>query len=101
VGQWLQEGDLVITETGTSNYGIRETIFPRRVQAICQPLWSSIGYATAACQGAALAAKELGIERTILFTGEGSFQLSGQELSTLVFLYFTFDLIARRHDDST
>ncbi|KAI9792953.1 MAG: Pyruvate decarboxylase 1 [Peltula sp. TS41687] len=80
LSKWLQEGDVVITETGTANYGIRETTFPSKIRAICQPLWSSIGYATAACQGVALAARELGIERTILLTGEGSFQVSGQEL---------------------
>ncbi|KZL69536.1 pyruvate decarboxylase, partial [Colletotrichum incanum] len=84
VSQWLEEGDIVITETGTANYGIRETVFPLKTKAICQPLWSSIGYAAAACQGAALAGRELGLKRTILFTGEGSFQLSGQELSTMI-----------------
>lgn len=86
VGQWLREHDIVITETGTSNFGIWETRFPKGVQAISQVLWGSIGYATGACQGAALAAKEKGIKRTILFTGEGSFQLTAQELSTMVCL---------------
>lgn len=85
MGQWLQKDDVVITETGTSNFGIWETRFPKGVKAISQVLWGSIGYATGACQGAALAAKELGIERTILFTGDGSFQLTAQELSTFRF----------------
>jgi pyruvate decarboxylase len=81
MGQWLNEEDVVITETGTANFGIWETRFPKNVTAISQVLWGSIGYATGACQGAALAAKELGIKRTILFTGDGSFQLTAQELS--------------------
>lgn len=84
VGQWLRDNDIVITETGTSNFGIWETRFPKNVTAISQVLWGSIGYATGACQGAALAAKEEGIKRTILFTGEGSFMLTAQELSTMV-----------------
>ena len=84
MGQWLREKDIVITETGTSNFGIFDTRFPKDVTAISQVLWGSIGYATGACAGAAMAAKELGIKRTILFTGDGSFQLTVQEVSTMV-----------------
>ncbi|GAB7337374.1 hypothetical protein MBLNU457_g2722t1 [Dothideomycetes sp. NU457] len=85
MGQWLKEKDIVITETGTSNFGIWETRFPADVTAISQVLWGSIGYATGACAGAALAAKELKhAGRTILFTGDGSFQLTAQEVSTMV-----------------
>jgi len=85
MGQWLKEKDIVITETGTSNFGIWETRFPADVTAISQVLWGSIGYATGACAGAALAAKELKhAGRTILFTGDGSFQLTAQEVSTMI-----------------
>ncbi|KAL6707338.1 hypothetical protein ACN47E_004117 [Coniothyrium glycines] len=84
LGQWLRRDDIVITETGTSNFGIWETRFPAGVKAISQVLWGSIGYATGACQGAALAAKEKDIKRTILFTGDGSFQLTAQEISTML-----------------
>ncbi|KAF2257498.1 pyruvate decarboxylase [Lojkania enalia] len=84
LGQWLKKDDVVITETGTANFGIWETRFPENVTAISQVLWGSIGYATGSCQGAALAAKEMGIKRTILFTGDGSFQLTAQELSTMI-----------------
>jgi pyruvate decarboxylase len=45
LGQWLQPNDVVITETGTSNFGIWETRFPKDVTAISQVLWGSIGYA--------------------------------------------------------
>lgn len=84
LGQWLQKSDVVITETGTSNFGIWETRFPADVNAISQVLWGSIGYATGSCQGAALAAREKNIKRTILFTGDGSFQLTAQEVSTML-----------------
>jgi len=88
MGQWLQPHDIVITETGTANFGVWETRFPKDVTAISQVLWGSIGYATGACQGAALAAKEIaenGVKhRTILFTGDGSFQLTAQEVSTML-----------------
>lgn len=85
VGQWLEPNDIVITETGTANFGIWETKFPKGVTALSQVLWGSIGYAVGACQGAALAAKEGGGDRrTILFVGDGSFQLTAQELSTMI-----------------
>jgi pyruvate decarboxylase len=84
LGQWLQKDDVIITETGTSNFGIWETRFPAGVNAISQVLWGSIGYATGSCQGAALAAHERGLKRTILFTGDGSFQLTAQEVSTMI-----------------
>lgn len=85
VGQWLRENDIVITETGTANFGIWETRFPAEVTAISQVLWGSIGYSVGATQGAALAAKDHGIDRrTILFVGDGSIQLTAQEISTMI-----------------
>lgn len=83
-GQWLQPNDIVITETGTANFGIWETRFPKGVTALSQVLWGSIGYSVGACQGAALAAKEQGGRRTVLVVGDGSFQLTAQELSTMI-----------------
>ncbi|KAL8716886.1 MAG: hypothetical protein Q9225_005820 [Loekoesia sp. 1 TL-2023] len=84
VGQWLQPNDIVITETGTANFGIWETKFPEGVLALSQVLWGSIGYSVGACQGAALAAKETGNRRTVLFVGDGSFELTAQEVSTMI-----------------
>ncbi|OWP06280.1 hypothetical protein B2J93_4896 [Marssonina coronariae] len=109
VGQFLEENDIVITETGTANFGIWDTKFPKGVSAISQVsnfrprkvsdmgddelapetltsvLWGSIGYSVGACQGAALAARDAGEDRrTILFVGDGSFQLTAQEVSTII-----------------
>ncbi|PMD42549.1 pyruvate decarboxylase-like protein [Hyaloscypha variabilis F] len=85
VGQFLKENDIVITETGTANFGIWETKFPKGVTAISQVLWGSIGYSVGACQGACLAARDASTDRrTILFVGDGSFQLTAQELSTMI-----------------
>lgn len=85
IGQWLRENDILITETGTANFGVWETRFPKGVTAINQILWGSIGYSVGACHGAALAAKELNAnQRTILFVGDGSFQLTAQEVSTML-----------------
>ncbi|KAG5656112.1 hypothetical protein KAF25_008988 [Fusarium avenaceum] len=85
VGEYLIPNDIVVTETGTANFGIWDTKFPRNVTALSQVLWGSIGWSVGACQGAALAARDAGKEgRTILFVGDGSFQLTAQELSTMI-----------------
>ncbi|KAI1385241.1 pyruvate decarboxylase [Hypoxylon trugodes] len=88
VDQFLREGDIVVTETGTANFGVWETRFPANVTALNQTLWGSIGWAVGACQGAALAAQDTdGLEkarRTILFEGDGSLQLTVQEVSTMI-----------------
>ncbi|KAG5952319.1 hypothetical protein E4U53_001099 [Claviceps sorghi] len=85
VGAFLRQDDIVVTETGTANFGIWNTKFPTGVTALSQILWGSIGWSVGACQGAALAAKDMGLDRrTILFVGDGSFQLTAQEVSTML-----------------
>lgn len=85
VGQFLRKDDIVVTETGTANFGIWDTKFPSGVTALSQVLWGSIGWSVGACQGAALAVKDTGVQRrVILFVGDGSFQLTAQELSTMI-----------------
>jgi len=85
IGEFLMKNDVVITETGTANFGIWDTKFPPGVTALSQVLWGSIGYSVGACQGAALAVRDAGSDRrTILFVGDGSFQLTAQEVSTMI-----------------
>ncbi|KAH6614765.1 thiamine diphosphate-binding protein [Chaetomium sp. MPI-SDFR-AT-0129] len=85
VGEYLKEDDIVVTETGTSNFGIWETKYPRGVTGVTQILWGSIGWSVGATQGAALAAEDMGTDRrTILFVGDGSFQLTAQEVTTMM-----------------
>lgn len=85
VGRFLKSKDVVVTETGTSNFGIWDTRFPTGVTALSQTLWGSIGWSVGACQGAALAVRDADASRrTILFVGDGSFQLTAQELSTMI-----------------
>ena len=85
VGEFLAKDDIVVTETGTANFGIWDTRFPPGVTALNQTLWGSIGWSVGACQGAALATRDEGSNRrTILFVGDGSFQLTAQEVSTII-----------------
>ena len=43
---------------------------------VAQILWGSIGWSVGATLGAALAAEDLGLPRTILFVGDGSMSVS-------------------------
>ena len=82
---WFKEGDVVITETGTSAFGINQSHFNTNVYGISQVLWGSIGYTTGATLGAAFAAEEIDPQRrVILFIGDGSLQLTVQEISTMI-----------------
>ncbi|KAK3375980.1 hypothetical protein B0T24DRAFT_656211 [Lasiosphaeria ovina] len=85
LGMYLKEGDIVVTETGTANFGIWETKFPAGVTGINQILWGSIVWSVGAAQGAALGARDMNLNRrTILLVGDGSFQLTVQEVSTMI-----------------
>lgn len=85
VGEFLKDNDIVVTETGTADFGIWDTKFPKGVTALSQVLWGSIGWSVGACQGAALAAEDAGENRrTILFVGDGSLQMTAQEISTMI-----------------
>jgi len=75
--QMLKEGDILIAETGTSSMGMAFADLPKRSTFHNQTLWGSIGWATPAAFGAAIAAPD---RRVILITGEGSHQLTVQEV---------------------
>jgi indolepyruvate decarboxylase len=74
---FLQPGDIVIAETGTVSMGLGFARMPRGTTFHNQTLWGSIGWATPAAFGAAVAAPD---RRIVLFTGEGSHQLTAQEI---------------------
>lgn len=85
VSSWFREGDIIITETGTSAFGIVQSKFPDNCLGISQVLWGSIGFTVGACLGAVMAAQEIDPKkRVILFVGDGSLQLTVQEISTMV-----------------
>lgn len=74
---FLRANDVIITDTGTSSLGLAFARLPDGAQFHNQTLWASIGWATPAAFGAAVAAPE---RRTILITGEGSHQMTAQEI---------------------
>jgi indolepyruvate decarboxylase len=76
--QMLKENDILITETGTSAMGIGFAQMPKGSTVHNQTLWGSIGWATPAAFGAALGSPH---RRVVLITGDGSHQLTAQEVS--------------------
>jgi len=77
---FLRPNDIVITETGTSSMGLAFAQMPKGATFQNQSLWGAIGWATPAAFGAAVAAPD---RRVVLITGEGSHQLTAQEISQM------------------
>jgi indolepyruvate decarboxylase len=76
----LKAGDTVLIETGTCMFHLNGMRLPAGVGAEEQGLWGSIGWATPAALGVALA-KTSG--HTWLVTGDGSHQLTLNELGVM------------------
>jgi len=79
---FLRPGDVIVVEDGTSSAGLGRLTIPDDCTYITGAyIWCSIGYATGALLGAILASPG---RRHILLTGEGSLQMTVQEISTVM-----------------
>ncbi|BCW36022.1 alpha-keto-acid decarboxylase [Arthrobacter sp. StoSoilA2] len=78
---WLPDDAIVIADAGTAFCGALELKMPNNSDLLGQPVWSSIGYTLPATLGTSLAAPE---QRSVLFIGDGSAQLTIQELTTIL-----------------
>ncbi|KAL4971789.1 thiamine diphosphate-binding protein [Aspergillus desertorum] len=93
MSSFFQEGDIILAETGTAAYGANEFRLPPKTRLFKAVTWLSIGYMLPATLGASLAQHDLIARseyhdlleaRSILFIGDGSFQLTAQELATII-----------------
>lgn len=75
--QFFAPGDTIVAETGTASMGLAFARLPVGATFHNQTLWGSIGWATPAAFGAAVAGPP---GRVVLITGEGSHQLTAQEI---------------------
>jgi indolepyruvate decarboxylase len=75
---FLRPDDILVAETGTASMGLGFALMPKGATFHNQTLWGSIGWATPAAFGAAVAAPN---KRVVLITGDGSHQLTVQEIS--------------------
>ena len=78
--RYLREGDVLYVDNGTAFtlFGLK---LPSKCTIVGSVNWGSIGYSVGALLGALTAAPK---RRHILFVGDGSFQVSAQELSTIL-----------------
>jgi pyruvate decarboxylase len=91
----LRENDIVLTETGTASHGGRAFVLQPNTPFFSAITWLSIGYMLPATLGAGLARRDVqnlgnssgtasATERVVLFIGDGSLQMTVQEISTMI-----------------
>ncbi|WP_460418191.1 alpha-keto acid decarboxylase family protein [Pseudomonas sp. microsymbiont 2] len=81
IANLIRGDELIIAESGTSSAGLNGLRMPRGVTYLTQPIWGSIGYTLPALLGSLLAQPQ---RRQMLFIGDGSLQMTVQELSTIL-----------------
>ena len=79
--EFLKENDIIFGETGIIPHGLCQMKLPSNTSMHTQTLWGSIGWATPAAFGASIAKPD---SRVILFTGEGSHQISAMEIGSML-----------------
>ncbi|EXJ90609.1 hypothetical protein A1O1_03712 [Capronia coronata CBS 617.96] len=85
LGRFYKENDIILTESGTAQFGTPDATFPPNAKYVTQIFWSSIGYTVGSCLGVLVAAKELNHSgRVVLIVGEGSLQMTVQEIGTYI-----------------
>ncbi|KAJ5467633.1 Thiamine pyrophosphate enzymeC-terminal TPP-binding [Penicillium sp. IBT 31633x] len=89
VNPLFREGDIILTETGTAAHGGRHFKLPSKCRIFGAVTWLSIGFMLPATLGTALAQREKNKDtesksQTILFIGDGSLQMTAQEISVMI-----------------
>lgn len=81
ISHFIKNNSIVIAETGVSLFSASETLMPEGTTFIGQTFYGSIGYTVGATLGASMAAPDRHI---VLFVGDGAFQVTCQDLSTMI-----------------
>jgi indolepyruvate decarboxylase len=81
MNSFINGSSVVIGESGDSIFNVVNVSLPKGASCIGQAFYLSIGYATPATLGAGLAAPD---SRVITFVGDGAFQMTAQEVSTII-----------------
>lgn len=91
----LPSDSIVLADQGTSFFGMADKNMPEGSMFIGQPLWGSIGYTLPATLGAGLADPK---RRAVLLIGDGSAQLTVQEIASMI-RYKTYPLVVLINND--
>jgi indolepyruvate decarboxylase len=81
MSHFIKNDSIVIAETGVSLFSAAEMLMPEGATFIGQTFYGSIGYTVGATLGACMAAQD---RHAVLFVGDGSFQVTCQDLSTMI-----------------
>jgi indolepyruvate decarboxylase len=81
MSHFIENDSIVIAETGVALFSAAEMLMPEGATFIGQTFYGSIGYTVGATLGACMAAQE---RHAVLFVGDGSFQVTCQDLSTMI-----------------
>ncbi len=81
MSHFIEDGSIVIAETGVALFSAAEMLMPEGATFIGQTFYGSIGYTVGATLGACMAAQD---RHVALFVGDGSFQVACQDLSTMI-----------------
>lgn len=81
MSHFIEPGSVVIAETGVSLFSAAEMLMPEGATFIGQTFYGSIGYTVGATLGVGIAAPN---RRAVLFVGDGAFQVTCQDLSTMI-----------------
>ena len=81
MSHFVGKGSVVIAETGVSLFSAAEMLMPEGATFIGQTFYGSIGYTVGATLGVSMAAQD---RRVVLFVGDGAFQVTCQDLSTMI-----------------
>lgn len=82
VGAFLEKGDLIYAETGSSAQALGSVMMPEGVTYVSSEIWGAIGHMLPALFGSLLANPE---RRQLLFIGDGSFQVTSAALSRILY----------------
>jgi indolepyruvate decarboxylase len=85
LNEQLDEETIVIADIGDSLFGATELVIRGRTEFISPAYYTSMGFSVPAALGAQVARPE---SRVVVVCGDGAFQMTGQEMSTLVRHHF-------------
>lgn len=81
INHFIGEESIIIADTGDAIVATMDLLMPEKTNFIGQAFYLSIGYSIPACLGVAMADLH---RRPIVFVGDGAFQMTAQELSTII-----------------
>jgi TPP-dependent 2-oxoacid decarboxylase len=77
---FVSENTVVIADVGDALFGATDLFIRHRTEFLAPAYYTSMGFAVPACVGAQLANPKL---RPLVLVGDGAFQMTGMELSTV------------------